>query len=507
MKLTRAVRHNIIANFTGNVSRGIFNLAFIPVYIQLMGVEAYGLLGIFMSLNAVFILLDMGLSTTLSRQLSRLSVIKNSEQEARNLVRTFEVVYWCIGILIGAVVIILAPFIAKHWIISTNISIEIIEQALIIMGVLLAFQWPRAIYIGGLEGLQRQVLYNVIKTLSMLARHIGAVLILVFVSPSIINFFYWQSIVALVTTIILAVYLWRSLPISNKRSRFDKALFVKNWKFVSGVMGVSLGTILLAQIDKIILSKVLTLEVFGYYMFATTIATVIMSLASPIHTALFPRFSQLVVKKNEDKISDLYRRGCQLASIIIFPISITMVFFSKEILDFWIGDKIVVENTYMLLSLLLIATTIKGFMTLPYALQLAHGWTKLAFYKNIIAVIIMAPTMLWAVQIYQGIGAAWVLISLNLGMLIAEIIIMHQRILKDRFKRLYINDVFIPVVIVSCIGLIIHETYESLAIEESGVIEFLIVFSSLCLSYIGSAWATGNLNRNILLLLKIKNKK
>jgi O-antigen/teichoic acid export membrane protein len=507
MKLTRSVRHNIIANFTGNVWRGIFNLAFIPVYIKLMGVEVYGLLGIFMSLSALFVLLDMGLSTTLSRELSRLSVIENSAQESRNLVRTFEVVYWLISIVIGASVIILAPLIAEYWINSASISTEIIEQTLLIMGMLLAFQWPRAIYIGGLEGLQRQVLYNVIKTLSMLARHIGAVLVLTFISPSILYFFYWQSIVALITTIVLAVYLWKSLPESNGRSKFDKNLFVKNWKFVSGVMGISLGTVLLTQIDKIILSKMLTLEVFSYYMLATTVATVIMSLVSPIHTALFPKLSQLVVKKDENGISDLYHRGCQLASIIILPISITMIFFSKEILSTWIGDPTVVNNTHMLLSLLIVGTTIKAYMTLPYTLQLAHGWTKLAFYKNVIAVIIIIPSMLWAAQMYQGIGAAWVLIILYLGLLIFEINIMHKRILKDNMRKRYGYDVFIPVLIVSIIGLATHEIHDIFPIDVSEVITALAVLCTLLFSFMASAWATGNLNVRVMSLLKIKERK
>jgi len=132
MKLTPSVRHNIIANFAGKTSRGIFNLAFIPIYIKLMGVEVYGLLGIFMSLSALFVVLDMGLSTTLNRELSRLSVIENSAQESRNLVRTFEIVYWAIGIVIGVFVIILAPLIAKYWINSTNVSNEIIERALLV---------------------------------------------------------------------------------------------------------------------------------------------------------------------------------------------------------------------------------------------------------------------------------------------------------------------------------------------------------------------------------------
>ena len=499
MKLTPTVRHNIIASFAGKTCRGIFNLAFIPIYIKLMGVEVYGLLGIFMSLSALFVLLDMGLSTTLNRELSRLSVIENSAQESRNLVRTFEVVYWAIGIVIGVFVIILAPLIAKYWINSTTVSNEIIEQALLIMGMLLAFQWPRAIYTGGLKGLQRQVLYNIIRTSSMLARHVGAVLVLLFISPSILSFFLWQSFVALLTTIVLAIWLWKSLPKSKNRSRFDKKLFVKNRKFVSGVMGISLATTLLTQSDKIILSNMLTLEMFGYYMLAFTIANVLIRLVSPIHTALFPRLSQLVVRENQADISDLYHKGCQLASITILPIAITLVCFSEEIISIWIEDPVVVNNTYMLLSLLTIGTTIKAFMTLPYTLQLAYGWTKLTFYKDIFALIFLIPLMLWMVPIYQGIGAAWVLIALNLGLLIIEVLIMHQRLLKGEMNRWYSQDVFIPVLIVSSIGLIAREI---LPMDASKVILLLVVLSTVFFSFIASAWATGNLNIQSLQLLK-----
>ena len=100
MKSNPSVRRNIIANFAGKGWIGIFNLAFIPIYVKLMGVEVYGLIGIFMSLSAVLALLDMGLSATMSRELSKLSVVEGSAQESRNLVRTFEVIYWGIGIFI-----------------------------------------------------------------------------------------------------------------------------------------------------------------------------------------------------------------------------------------------------------------------------------------------------------------------------------------------------------------------------------------------------------------------
>jgi O-antigen/teichoic acid export membrane protein len=237
------------------------------------------------------------------------------------------------------------------------------------------------------------------------------------------------------------------------------------------------------------------------------VATLTMGLVSPIHTALFPRLSQLVVKKDEAGISNLYHRGCQLASIIILPISITMIFFSKEILSTWIGDPTVVNNTHMLLSLLIVGTTIKAYMTLPYTLQLAHGWTKLAFYKNVVAVIIIVPSMLWAVQMYQGIGAAWVLIFLYLGLLIFEIIIMHKRILKGNIRKRYDYDVLIPILIVSIIGLAAHEIHDMFPIDVSAVITALVVLCTLLFSFIASAWATGNLNVRVMSLLKIKERK
>jgi O-antigen/teichoic acid export membrane protein len=141
-----------------------------------------------------------------------------------------------------------------------------------------------------------------------------------------------------------------------------------------------------------------------------------------------------------------------LVSIIIFPISITLVFFAEEILSIWIGDPVVVRNTHMLLSLLVIGSMLNALMTLPYTLQLAYGWTKLAFYKNIVAVIFLVPLMVWMVQMYQGIGAAWVWIILNLSYLIFEVPIMHRRLLKSEMWKWYSIDFSFPVIVVFIVG-------------------------------------------------------
>ncbi len=43
------------------------SLAFIPLYIKFLGIEAYGIIGFFTTLQAMFTLLDLGLGYTLNR--------------------------------------------------------------------------------------------------------------------------------------------------------------------------------------------------------------------------------------------------------------------------------------------------------------------------------------------------------------------------------------------------------------------------------------------------------
>ena len=46
-------------------------LAFVPLYIHYLGVEAWGLVGLMTMLQALLTLLDMGLTPTLSREMAR----------------------------------------------------------------------------------------------------------------------------------------------------------------------------------------------------------------------------------------------------------------------------------------------------------------------------------------------------------------------------------------------------------------------------------------------------
>lgn len=421
-------------------------LAFIPLYIRFMGVEAYGLIGIFATLQAMFVILDTGITATLCREMARLSALPGREQEMRNLVRSLEIIYWCAAIFIGMAVMAISPFIAHYWVKASQLSPQTIGQALLIMGFAMALQWPSSFYSGGLMGLQKQVLLNAINIGISTLRGVGAVLILWLISPTIQAFFSWQIIISVINTCLLSFFLWHRLPLAEKRATFQKQLLTGIWRFAAGMSGISILSTILTQLDKIILSKMLTLEMFGYYTLAGVFAMSLYRLIGPVFSAVYPRFTQLVSLANQDGLKKLYHESCQFMSVLILPVSVVVAMFSYEIMLLWTQNQLTAEKSHTLVSILICGTALNGLMNIPYGLQLAHRWTRLALSANLIAIIMLAPMIVFMTFQYGALGAASLWVILNGGYVFVSIHFMHKRLLPREKWSWYWHDVSLPLI-------------------------------------------------------------
>ena len=436
-------------------------LAFVPLYIKFMGIEAYGLVGFSATIQALSSLLDMGLSSTLNRELAILSSQEGKQQDSRDLVRTLEIIYWGITFLISLSVFIISPLLADSWIKSQALSRDSVQAAIALMGLVIAFQFPFSLYSGGLLGLQRQVLLNGIVIAMSTLRGIGMILILWLVSPTIQAFFLWQAFISLLQTLVTLVFLWRSLPTSQRRSHFRKDLWLGIWRFSVGMTGISLVSLILMQTDKIILSKILTLENFGYYNLAGTVASGVAIVIAPIFTSVFPKFSELVSLREEGKLTVLYHKSAQLLSVLVLPLCVTLSLFSKDILLLWTGNPIIAEKAYLMVSLLTIGTSLNGLMNVPYALQLAYGWTKLAFFINVVAIVFLIPSLFFLATRYGGVGASIVWAVLNASYILIGIRFMHFKLLKGELITWYFQDIIRPLFGALLIGLLMLFLFKS----------------------------------------------
>ncbi|MGR0481943.1 MAG: lipopolysaccharide biosynthesis protein [Candidatus Electronema sp. V4] len=448
------LKKNIIANFGGNIWTGLMSLVFVPLYIRFMGIEAYGLMGLFAALMGLFALLDMGLSTTLNREMARLSVQQDKAQDMRDLLRTLEIPYWLVAVLIAVIVMMASPFIAYHWVKAKDLSPDSVRNAVMLMGLCAAFQWPTSFYSGGLMGLQRQVLLNGINVAMATFRGAGAVLILWLISPTVEAFFFWQLAVSAVHIGLIVFFMWRSLPAAAARPRFRRELLRTIWRFAAGMTGITITVIFLMQLDKIILSRMLSLEMFGYYTFANVVAMTLYRFISPVFSAAYPKLTCLVEQGAEEEITKLYHQSAQLVSVLVLPAALVVAFFSKELLLLWTQSPATADNAHLLVTILVLGTACNGLMNIPYTLQLAYGWTRFAFTVNIVSVLLLVPLMIVLATRYGAVGAASVWLLLNAGYIFTSLPLMHRRLLPTEKWQWYFEDVGRPLFAAAVVCLI-----------------------------------------------------
>lgn len=419
-------------------------LAFVPLYIKFMGIEAYGLVGFFNTLFLLFSILDLGLSATLNREMATRSGQIDEQQTCRDLLRTLETICWPTAVIVGLAVVILSFPLAKFWFKPEALKASDVQQAVMIMGLVVVLRWPFGLYQGGLMGLQRQVLVNVLNAVSGTFRGLGAVIVLWLVSPTIQAFFLWQIIISGMETVTSAFFLWRVLPLGKRAAKFDRSMLSDIWSFAVGMTGITVVATILTQADKVILSKVLPLQMYGYYMLAWTITGAMGKVTGPIFVALFPRFSQLVASRDSRGLTRIYHKSCQYMSVMVIPLAAILGLFSYEILWIWTCDSDIAAHTYLTLTFLVMGTACNSMMTIPYAVQLAYGWTALTFWVNVAAIVVLIPMLIMMVAFWGMIGGAIVWAALNFGYVSIAIGIMHKRILRGELWHWYLLDLGAP---------------------------------------------------------------
>ncbi len=441
IKTSSGFKLDLFANFAGMGWTAIVQFACIPFYIKFLGIEAYGLIGFYLVLYTLLQALDLGLSPTVNREMARYSVQPSKAAEARDLVRTLESGYWLVGFGLGAGIIASAGLIATHWIKAGTFPVHSVEQVVMLMGVLAFFQWPVSFYHGGLMGLRRQVLYNAIRVTMVTLSTVGAVLVLWLVSHTIQTFFLWLTAVSALQSVTLAIFLWKSLPPSDRPPRFDLNLLRKIWHFAVGMTGITATALILTQADKVILSKLFTLRIFGYYTLAGTFGIGISMIIAAVFNTIFPRFSGMVATGDEQGIKTLYHQCTQLMAVLVLPVAAVVSLYSTEILLLWTRNPDVARHAGPIASVLVIGSAINALMNMPYVLQLAYGWTSIGLWINTCLVISLVPAIWYMATHYGPVGAASVWLILNAVYMLVGVPLTHRRLLRTEMTRWFVHDV------------------------------------------------------------------
>lgn len=436
------VAKNVGANLIGVSWTGLLIVLATPWYVSLLGMEGYGLVGFWLMMQIMLSLGDLGLGATLVREFAASGGRQDITDRRRDLLRTLEHIYWPLAALIMAVMFFSAKWIANNWLKLDVLSPDRATQAIQWMALALGLQFPCALYSSGLAGLQSQGRMNLLQMLGNSLRHGGGVAILYWRADPV-WFFFVQAFVAGVQTLATRAVLWRMIQgEKSRRPVFRLALLRGVWRFSAGMAFTAVAGVLLANVDRLSLSKLMPAAELGKYTAALTATGLLQLGIQPFYRAYFPRYAELYALGDTKNLRKEYYQGCRLMGGIIIPFAILGWVFAPDIFKAWIGRAD--ETIVSVFRWLLLGMSGAGLMWLPAAFQQAQGWTQLHAAMLIGALGVGVPCLWWAISKWGTVGATavWVLHGISDATL--GLWLMHQRLLPGEIMTWFRTVVLPP---------------------------------------------------------------
>jgi O-antigen/teichoic acid export membrane protein len=479
------VTRNLLGNFAGRGIGAGLGVLLIPVYVRILGVEAYGLVPFFLVVQMLLGILDLGMSPTINRQIAMRVTSDERRTEARDLLRTIEVFYWPLGVVIGAAFFAAAPLIAGRWLQSETLGVGTIETAVRLMGVTVALQWPFSLYENTLHGLQRIVEFNAISAGMAILRAAGAVLVL-WRWPTITAFFAWQAAVSGVTAGMYAVNTWKYMP-EGPRPAVRTQLLRDVRRFAAGMTLTLTLLLTLTYADRLLLSRILPLESFGYYGIATSLGAGLLYLMSPISLTVLPRFTELLARGEHDLLVRTYHLSAQLMTVVLTPVAFVIALFSREVMILWTRDAGIAERTSSLVSVLVLASLLFALVEIPYMIKLAQGRTRLAASTNLVLLVLYIPMLTIMAHRFGAIGAAFSLLALYSLKFLIWGQAVHTDVLRGEKWRWYVHDLVLPALAAAAVAVTARLVIPRGVFSSSGV----FASSGLLASWLGGLLLLG----------------
>jgi len=452
------LKKNIIANYAGQILSVLIGIFLVPAYLHFLGVEVYGLIGFFASLQVLLNVFDLGLSTTVSREVARRGPYPEKHRGLRDLILTSQSVYGGIGLLVGILLAVSSGIISESWIRAEQLSRAEIRLAVLIVAATFAVRWLISFYQGILRGLERQVLVNVVLVAVAVFRAAGVILVLMWISRTLTAFLIWQMVTVVFEVAWLKYLGWKYLPqVQGYRGNFSLGSFGGIWQFSSLLWGVGVLGVLIAQLDKMFISAMLPLEQMGFYSAAVVLSGGIAMIASPVYYAVFPRFCSLIVSNRTKELSGIYHRMSKLVAFLSCPAAVILMFFSQPVLWCWTRSEMVAREASGPLIYLAAGALANALMvSVPMALQLAAGLVWIPFWGYAAGAFLLIPLFYGSIKIGGIAGPAMALAFFNVFYLLVIQKVTHACVLKGEGRRWFFEDTLvflIPPALVSGISL------------------------------------------------------
>jgi len=410
---------NTAFQLIGRGSSLLSGLIAVPVFLHYLGAETYGVVGVYISLMALSGLFDLGLPISINQKISAMRAAQDPITDISRVVRSFELIILCLSFAIFLTIFLLAPFIGGYWLNLVTLDTGSVTQSLQVAGLAIVLRFPTAFYSNCLYAFDLHGRSNTLTTLASILRVVVAVVVFEVHGVNLETFFWSQVFANGFELLFLAIMTWRTKLIFWTGVAAKKSLG-QSLSMVFGLTGISISALFLSQVDKIILSKAVPLDVFGLYSVAYSLAMGLLPIAYSIGNAVFPELSRMIKSSQVEELNARVHKAFQLKRLTVLPVAGIMIFMSDHLVSLLSLFSARGEEILRYLPYLAAGALLQSYTVVIYSFKVAQEKPNILFLINITALFVFSGLYGWAAVFWGGYGVCVTFLALNIFIFCAQ---------------------------------------------------------------------------------------
>ncbi|TRZ92019.1 MAG: hypothetical protein D4R88_01090 [Methanosarcinales archaeon] len=229
-----------------------------------------------------------------------------------------------------------------------------------------------------------------------------------------IHIAYWIATTHILSLIAFIVVFARFFP-SRKTliPGYSRNIIERNFQYTAQMTVISLTAFAYLQADKVILSKILPINTFGYYYFAYSLVAKGALVTMAISHAVFPHISNLYGTGGRDVLEKQYHKLQDLLCFLIVPIFAAISFASLPLFSYIFNEDIA-RTLVLPTTLLCMGFYMTGTLTIPYNISFVVGKPNIVAHQNLLVMFIVLPVTFLCIRMWGMVGASFSIIVYGL---------------------------------------------------------------------------------------------
>lgn len=335
MTSSRNIAHSAIYNLVGFAASALYIIILVPLVLNALGTELFGLWSLVTALTGYFGLADLGLTVSFVKYLAEF-MAQGDETRVNRVIQHGMLFYACFSLVILA-----GAYGAFPWLfVVLKLPPGDYDLALYVLLISLAgfsVTSSASTLYGVLSSLQRADVSNVLIICSQVVRLLAIATVLSaggglrgMVSADLA-----VTVVTVVALFVLTKKYYR--PLSLRPAGFDGALMKKLIGFGSQLQVSRFAEVVQAHFDKLLLTRFVGLSSVTLYDFGSRPLGRARALPMSAMVPLIPAVSALDVEQNIPRIRSALLRGARYLFFVSIPLFGFLFFFAGPIITVWLG--------------------------------------------------------------------------------------------------------------------------------------------------------------------------